>query len=264
MQKISQRLDNFFALEELAEKDTPVHRLHPMAKIAVTLTFIVCVISSNRYDVAGLTIFCFYPAIIISLAELSFQDVLFRTLPALPFVLFAGISNIIFENTLAPVGVSYGVLSCVVLVEKTLLAVSAVIILVSTTRAKLLLAQLQRLHVPRIFTTTVMLCFRYLSLLVSEAGNMTRAYHLRSVKQRGLEMKHLGAFVGQLLLRSIDRAERVYAAMKCRGFDGSFPVSGPEKPDTASVIYAVGISFVLITLRLIDISGVFSALGKLL
>ena len=263
MQKISHTIDAFFALDELAAKRTPVHALHPMAKLVVTLVFIVCVISSGRYDIAGLTVFFFYPAVMISLGELPLKGVLRRTLPALPFVLFAGVSNMIFERALAPIGISYGLLSCVVLLEKALLTVSAVVILASTTQANKLLSQLQRLHVPRIFTTTVMLCFRYLSLLATEAANMTRAYHLRSVKQRGLEMKHLGAFIGQLLLRSIDRAECVYAAMQCRGFDGTFPSVNQSESGNGSIVYAVLVSAVLISVRAVGFSAILESLGKL-
>jgi energy-coupling factor transporter transmembrane protein EcfT len=64
--------------------------------------------------------------------------------------------------------------------------------------------------------TTVMLCFRYLSPF--GGGSRQHGARLSSAfgQAKGLEMKHVGAFVGQLLLRSIDRAERVYAAMRAR------------------------------------------------
>lgn len=87
---------------------------------------------------------------------------------------------------------------------------------------------------------------------------MMRAYHLRSLKQNGLEMRHMGSFTGQLLLRSIDRAERVYAAMQCRGFDGRFPVSGEAKLDNASVRYLVFVSIALILVRVIGFSNVLA------
>ena len=264
MQQIAKTMDAFYSLEELAKKRTPVHALHPAAKLIVTMVFIVCVISSGRYDVAGLTVYFFYPAVILSLAELPFRGVLLRTLPALPFVLFAGLSNILFERTLAPVGISYGALSCMVLVEKALLTVSALVILSATTPSRALFAQLQRARVPRILTTTMMLCFRYLSLLAEEAGSMARAYHLRSVRQKGLEMKHVGAFIGQLLLRSIDRAERVYAAMQCRGFDGTFPALPEDKRQSrASFWYALLTSSALIALRVVGLSAVVESIGRL-
>jgi len=263
MQKIAKTMDAFFSLEELAKKRTPVHALHPAAKLIVTFVFILCLISSGRYDFAGLTVYFFYPAVLIALSELPLKSILLRTLPALPFVLFSGVSNIIFERAIAPIGISYGVLSCLVLVEKALLTVSALVILAATTQSRALLGQLQRAHVPRIFTTTVMLCFRYLSLLAQEAADMTRAYHLRSVRQRGLEMKHVGAFIGQLLLRSIDRAERVYAAMQCRGFDGTFPATQAQPQDRGSIWYGLLVSLSLIALRVIGVTAVFESIGKL-
>ena len=105
MQKITKTMDAFFSLEELAKKNTPVHALHPASKLTVTLVFILCVISSGRYDVAGLTVYFFYPALLTALGELPIRSILTRTLPALPFVLFAGVSNILFERALAPIGV---------------------------------------------------------------------------------------------------------------------------------------------------------------
>lgn len=139
--------------------------------------FIVCVISADRYDAAALTVYFFYPAVMIALGELPLWAVLRRTLPALPFVFFAGVSNIVFEPTLAPVGVSYGVLSCVVLVEKALLSIGGGDS-DSDDALNELLAQLGGCMCRASLPTTVMLCFRYLTLLASEAQHMARAYHL--------------------------------------------------------------------------------------
>ena len=67
-------MDAFFSLEELAKKRTSVHALHPAAKLIVTLVFIVCVVSSGRYDVAGLTVYFFYPLVLIALGEDAVQN----------------------------------------------------------------------------------------------------------------------------------------------------------------------------------------------
>jgi len=261
MQKISQRMYTFFSLTELAKKNTPVHKLHAMAKLLVTVVFLVCVISAGRYDVGGLTIYFFYPLVLLALSELPFGGIVRRILPALPFVLFAGISNIIFETELSEIGVSFGFLSFAVLLEKAVLSVGALVILTATTPSNQLLSQLQRLHVPRILTTTIMLCFRYLSLLTGEAYNMSSAYHLRSIKQNGLDMRHVGSFVGQLLLRSIDRAERVYAAMLCRGFDGTFTTSETHRMEKTSICYTILVSLALIVLRTVGFSNVLMWIG---
>lgn len=259
MRRIHDTITEFFALDELAQGQTAIHRLPPLSKFAVTLVYIVCVVSSPRYDFAGLAIYCFYPAVLIPLSELPFRAVLRRALPALPFVAFAGISNLIFERALSPLGVSYGVLSFATLLCKTLLCVSALVLLAATTPANALFHAMVRLHLPRVLVTTLMLCFRYLSLLANEAERMTRAYHLRALKQNGVEFKHLGSFIGQLLLRSLERAERVYAAMKCRGFDGSFPVSATATVH-GGVLYALGMSAALIAIRLVGFTALLQAI----
>lgn len=142
-----------------------------------------------------------------------------------------------------------------------MLTVGALVILTATAPSNRLHAQLQRLRMLRIFTTAVMLCFRYLSLLAGEASDMTRACHLRSVKQTGLELRHVGSFIGQLLLRSIDRAERVYAAMQCRGFDGTFPAAEAHMMERVSMRYSILVSLALILLRMIGFSNVPTWIG---
>ena len=47
---------------------------------------------------------------------------------------------------------------------------------------------------------------------------MTTAYMLRGGGQKGIALAHIGSFAGSLFIRSSARADRVYAAMKCRGY----------------------------------------------
>jgi cobalt/nickel transport system permease protein len=44
------------------------------------------------------------------------------------------------------------------------------------------------------------------------------AYSLRNAGGKGIKMRDMGSFAGQLLLRSFDRSDRIYNAMKCRGY----------------------------------------------
>ena len=74
------------------------------------------------------------------------------------------------------------------------------------------------MRVPQILLLLFEMTYRYIGTLMEEAGSMYTAYMLRAAGEKGLEMKHMGGFTGQLLLRSFDRAERVYGAMKCRGY----------------------------------------------
>ena len=210
------------ALENLSAGKTLIHRLHPLTKLVTAAVFIVFTVSFGRYDFARLVPYLFYPFVLMALAELPYRVLLPRVLIALPFCLFAGISNVIFDRGTAfaagNIPVSFGVLSMATILLKMYLCVMAALVLVASTPFTELTAQLRRIHVPLVFVMVFEMTYRYIGVLLEEVHAMTTAYRLRSGKRKALEMRHMGAFTGQLLLRGFDRAERVHAAMRCRGF----------------------------------------------
>ena len=211
-------------LEQLAMNDSPVHRLHPMAKLKTTVLYIVIVVSFAPENISGLMPFLFYPVIMMSLSGTPYRPLMHRLIFALPFPLMGGISNLFLAQGVAfYIGsfvVSRGMVSFVSIMLKTLLCVLAVLILIATTSIVEISYQLTALHVPKILCLQLIMTYRYLSVLISEAMSMSTAYSLRAPNQKGINLKDMGSFIGQLILRSFDRAERVYQAMKCRGFDG--------------------------------------------
>jgi cobalt/nickel transport system permease protein len=222
MSDISARIHEIRALENLAAGQTVIHRLHPLAKLISAFVFIVFVTSFGRYDFVRLAPYLFYPFVMMALAELPYKMLLPRVLVALPFCLFAGISNVIFDKAAAfsigSLTVSFGLLSLATILLKMYLCVMAALLLVATTPFTELTAQLRRLRVPMAFVLVFEMTFRYIGVLLEEVFSMTTAYKLRSGNKKALEMRHMGSFAGQLLLRGFDRAERVHSAMRCRGY----------------------------------------------
>lgn len=243
MSKIGDAIQTLSSMEDLASMDSAVHRIHANVKILITFAYLVAVLSFNRYDLAGLMPYFFYPALIIPLANIPFKEIFKRVLVALPFSLFAGISNLIFDREvlayLGTIPVTYGFISFWSLMIKTFLCVSAVLILVATTNTFTLFAQLRSFKVPKIFVLTIMMTYRYIFVLLQEAGNMMTAYALRAPNEKGIKMKDMGSFVGQLLLRCIDRSEQVYAAMQCRGFNGEYIVGKKQNLAGYSIVWGV-------------------------
>lgn len=258
MLKLAESLNKISSLEELAENKSVVHSLHPMAKLITTLVFLVMVISFNKYNISGLIPFFIYPILMMSLGDIPFGSVLSRLLAALPFSFFAGLSNLFLDRAVAfywgAIPVSYGVLSFSSIILKTVLTVMAVLILIAATSMDRIACQLIRLRVPRIFVIQLMLTYRYLSVLITEALNMATAYHLRSARQKGIKIIHIGSFLGQLLLRSFDRAERIYYAMKLRGFSGDYRFAQSGRLNGKDIAYTVILSLAFILMRYFNIS----------
>jgi cobalt/nickel transport system permease protein len=227
-----------YALETLAEGDSPVHRLHPTVKLSAALFFVVAVASFGRYDFGRLLPYLFYPVVLTALSDTPQAMLLKRFCVALPFCLFAGGANLFFDAETAfflfGIPVSFGFVSFATVLLKAWLCVTAVLLLVATTRFSELTRGLLRLRVPPIFVTVLEMTYRYAGVLFDEARSMYAAYALRGGNRgrRGLELRHMGGFLGMLLLRSFDRAERIYQAMKCRGY-GASPPRGAKRQGLA-------------------------------
>jgi cobalt/nickel transport system permease protein len=67
---------------------------------------------------------------------------------------------------------------------------------------------------------------------------MIRAHSLRSFRAYP-DIRILGSFIGQLLLRSLNRAERIHNAMISRGFDGDIRIMKTMKMRPADYSYII-------------------------
>jgi cobalt/nickel transport system permease protein len=260
---VDRAAQTLYTLERLSVGRSGLHRLHPGVKIIATLFFMVTVISFDRYSLGRIAPFLFYPCILIPWGDIPPALLVRRTALALPFCLFAGISNLIFERGTAVIlgnfAVSYGLLSLVTLVLRTTLCVAAVLILMAVTPLSHLAAQLRRFRCPALVVTLLEISYRYIAVLTAESSSMYTAYILRSRGVKGIELKHMGSFIGHLFLRSAERAERVYAAMKCRGYDlDSVPkeVRGLNRADTG---FLVVVCAFCILFRLADVSAILGS-----
>jgi cobalt/nickel transport system permease protein len=77
---------------------------------------------------------------------------------------------------------------------------------------------------PNIFAVQMLMLYRYIFVLVEEGQRMHRARALRTFGRGRIDMKTFAHLVGQLLLRTIDRGQRIHLAMLCRGFDGTIRI----------------------------------------
>ena len=78
---------------------------------------------------------------------------------------------------------------------------------------------------------------------------MTDAYSLRAPGQTGLHYKVWGTMVGQLLLRSMDRAQIVYDSMMLRGYQGEFYLRCKKRAGVGDYLYAAVWVTVMLVLR---------------
>jgi cobalt/nickel transport system permease protein len=134
---------------------------------------------------------------------------------ALFFILFASVSIFLFS------GLEKGL----EMLGRASACVLALLVLVTGTETFELFGGLRRLRVPSILTTLLMLTHRYVFVLSEELSRMKVARKARGFSG-GRSLLDRGAFrvlantAGMLLVRAGGRADRIFEALKARGFSG--------------------------------------------
>jgi len=210
----------------MAADKSPVHSLNATVKFLATVLYIITVISFDKYNLSALFVMILYPVFMFQLSGISIGRCLYKMRIVLPLVCAVGLLNPFFDKApmlyIGNTTISGGVVSMVTLMLKGVLCVTASYILVATTPFDRICAALRKLHIPEFIVTLLLLTYRYISVMMEEVSVMTDAYMLRAPHQKGVQKSAWGSFLGQLLLRSMDRAEELYSSMKLRGFSGEF------------------------------------------
>ena len=257
MTSIEKKLKSIDELYELKQRKLFINEIHPLVKLIVTLFYIVLAVSIDKYDLERMILMSLYIIIAYAMAELSVRKALWRLKLILPLVIAVGIFNPIFDhspgmyfgNTL----IYAGWISMLTLMLKGIYSVLAAYLLIAVTGMEEICYALRLIHVPKVLVTVILLTYRYISILGSEADRIMTAYRLRAPKQKGINYKVWGPMIGQWMLRSFDKAGRVYDAMLLRGFKGEFPSGRKYGFDRGAFIYLIVCAAALSAVRFVPL-----------
>ncbi|MGN0203093.1 MAG: cobalt ECF transporter T component CbiQ [Coprococcus sp.] len=245
-------------MDELSRMDTFIHRRHPLGKLLVTILYIFVVVSFPVDNLSGLVPLILYPVLVFQLSGIPVSTCFYKLRFILPIVCAVGIWNPILDRTaVAQIGaltITSGLVSFITLMLKGVFALMASFLLIATTNIEKICYALSILHVPDLLVTQILITYRYISLLLHETGTMVNAYSLRAPGQKGLHFSAWGSFVGQLLLRSMDRATELFQSMKMRGFHGSFYYADVDKATKSDYLYICICSGLILAFRFVNIS----------
>ena len=134
-----------------------------------------------------------------------------------------------------------GGLAAIAILLKATAIILALLSLVGTLDAVELGRALARLAVPSKLIALLFFTVRYIEVLHREQERLRLALKARAFTMRTdlHSWRTTGYLVGTLLVRSFERAERILAAMKCRGFTGAFPEPEAGVLDRRDVVFAI-------------------------
>lgn len=203
-------------------------RLDPRGRVLGVLAFALAVVSLNH--LAALTVALGLALVMAVLARLPPRATVRRllaldgfmvlllvmlpfTLPGTPLVTVLG-----FAASAEGVHRALAILLKANAVTLALLALAGSMEVVTLGHA------LARLGLPQRFVMLFLFTIRYIAVLEQELARLRLAMRARAFRPRSSvhTWRSMGWLVGMLLVMSVERAERIHAAMRCRGFTGRF------------------------------------------
>ncbi len=247
--KLIRSMADLKSIEQMATEKSPLHNLSASIKILMTLCFIVCVVSINRYELNQVLAFAFYPIIALCISNLKAKILLKKALLSLSFVLFIALANLFTERSFLAAFLGFSTLML-----KAFLCILSVLLLSASTKMNDIAQALRKFHVPCVIVLQLMLSFRYLEVLIKEAINIKNAYMLRSNREN-IPLRDWVKLAGSLILKSIDSANSLYKSMLCRGFNAHFVIKDNSSISPKEYLILLAFCLICISLRLVNFSS---------
>jgi cobalt/nickel transport system permease protein len=214
--------------ESFSEGASLAHRLDPRGKIVVAALFSILVAVTKNYAVAvaGLVLASVY----LALARLPLKRVVVRLLVVNSFIFFLWLvlpftypGEAVWR--FGPLTASrQGLIYAGLITIKSNAIIITLIALVATVPIVTLGQALHNLRLPDKLCHLLLFTYRYIYVFEQEYRRLVQAMKIRGFRPRtNLHTYRSYAYLAAMLLvRSFDRAERVFQAMLCRGFHGTF------------------------------------------
>jgi cobalt/nickel transport system permease protein len=264
MAKIESAFFDLSYLDTLATTNTTIHRLDPRIKVLTAALFVVCVVSFDKYAIAAMLPFVLFLTIIMVLGGIPASFILKKLMVTAPFAFMIGMFNPLLDQQiilhLGPVAVSGGWVSFLSILLRFGMTVTAMLVLIATTGFNSVCMALERLGMPTIFAVQLLMLYRYIFVLIVEGQRMYRARAIRTFQKGRMDMRTFSYLIGQLLLRTIDRGQRIHQAMLCRGFDGIIRTRQTLRFTLRDLLVFCASGILLFALRRYDIANLLGQL----
>lgn len=245
-------------------EESHISGIDSRALLGVTVLYLVALLSVPLVATEKIIWFAVYPIVTAPLAHIAYERLFRNSLYVLPFLILIGVFNPVFDTatafTVGGINVRTGWLTFLSIILRGLLSVQALLLLIRVSGFNDMCEAMRRLGVPAVIVTQLLMVYRYLSVLLQEALAMQRARIARGYGKTSFKASLWGAFVGQLMLRTIERSRRIDMAMRARGFNGSLSVGSHTSWTTTDTVYCMVWVPVFLILRFCDISSLLLAL----
>ncbi|HUH67333.1 MAG TPA: cobalt ECF transporter T component CbiQ [Syntrophales bacterium] len=234
-------------------KDHWLSRVDGRVKLLVTLIVLIMVLSYKgltfQFLVTILCLFqCWRMKIPLRVFLLRFSEPVFIVLVILLLKIFFSGGESFFSTEVMGIKIAAskeGLAEGLSIASRIIAAISIMSLMVFSTPYTELLGALSWLRVPRGFIEILMYAYRYIFVLIEDAGVIYDAQKNRlGYTTMNRRFSSLGILVGSLILKAFEQSQNISIAMVQRGYDGHMPLLR-QKPLTTSELL---ISFLFVTM----------------
>ena len=232
--------------EKFAWGSSFIHRLDPCVRIVSALVLSIPAALCDNIDVAGF--YLCIALVLIIMARLEPWDVLQRLKPVFLFLVMIWIlvpltfkGEILYQYKWIKVSMP-GIIVCAKITLKSFAILLIFTALIATMPIATLGNALHQLHVPDKMVFLVLMSYRYIAVIEDEYKRLLRAAKFRGFNP-GTNLHSYRTFAylaGMLFVRASLRAQRVYKAMLCRGFNQKFHTLDVYMPNRLNSVFLTG------------------------
>jgi cobalt/nickel transport system permease protein len=247
------------SLHATLERSGVVSRLDPRTRILAASVFALLTVSLNHLPTLGVAVALSVVTAILARLEvrptlrhmLALDGFMVLALVMLPFTV-AGDTVVSLYGLDAS---RQGMVQALVILFKANAVVLMVLALVGSMDTVALGQALRRLGTPEKLVHLYLFTVRYLDVLHREYRRLRTAMKARAFTMRSDRhtWTSIGYLFGMLMVHSVERSERIVAAMRCRGFDGTFPImdepSRFQRPDGVFALASLAGMVMLMTIE---------------
>lgn len=151
-----------------------------------------------------------------------------------------------------------GLIQAVQIALKANAAVLAMMALVGSMESVTFGHALHRLRIPENLVHLLLFTVRYIEVLRVEFDRLRNAMKARGFRPANSRHTYVsyGYLVGMMLVRAMERSERILQAMKCRGFAGQIPLLDEFHLHRKDVVFSLVLAGAVSTLAVWEVVGV--------
>lgn len=252
-------------IDRHAHIGSPLQRWDPRFKILTIGVFIAAVAFVQTLPVALLAMLMACAMIASSRIPLAFVAKLLQwvVLFLLPFFVILPLTYPGHEHGQVS-GVVFaweGVRLAWLVVIKAVTIVMCALAIFGTSRFDVAMFAMQRLKCPAVLVQLLLFTYRYIFVFLAEMERMDTAMKARGFIKRPntYTLKVMGGFIGTLLIRSLERTERVFKAMLSKGYQGELHSLLEFRATAKDYVKSVIVALLAVLVLCLEFGGRFPA-----